>query len=80
MDTDYYKQYEPFFGSWKIVRLIGEGTYGKVFEIRRSEYGIEEKAALKIISIPASKSGNDSGNFFDVQVEGQQLYCLLRRS
>ena len=60
MDTDYYKQYEPFFGSWKIVRLIGEGTYGKVFEIRRSEYGIEEKAALKIISIPASKSEYNS--------------------
>lgn len=60
MDTDYYKQYEPFFGSWKIVRLIGEGTYGKVFEICRSEYGIEEKAALKIISIPASKSEYNS--------------------
>lgn len=60
MDTDYYKQYEPFFGSWKIVRLIGEGTYGKVFEISRSEYGIEEKAALKIISIPASKSEYNS--------------------
>ena len=26
-----------------------------VFEICRSEYGIEEKAALKIISIPASE-------------------------
>lgn len=60
MDTEYYKQYEPFFGSWKIVRLIGEGTYGKVFEICRSEYGIEEKAALKIISIPASKSEYNS--------------------
>ena len=60
MDTDYYKQYEPFFGSWKIVRLIGEGTYGKVFEIGRSEYGIAEKAALKIISIPASKSEYNS--------------------
>lgn len=60
MDTDYYKQYEPFFGSWKIVRLIGEGTYGKVFEICRSEYGFEEKAALKIISIPASKSEYNS--------------------
>lgn len=60
MDTDYYKQYEPFFGSWKIVRLIGEGTYGKVFEICRSEYGIEEKAALKIVSIPASKSEYNS--------------------
>lgn len=60
MDTDLHKQYEPFFGSWKIVRLIGEGTYGKVFEIRRSEYGIEEKAALKIISIPASKSEYNS--------------------
>lgn len=60
MDTNYYKQFEPFFGSWKIVRLIGEGTYGKVFEICRSEYGFEEKAALKIISIPASKSEYNS--------------------
>ena len=24
---------------WKIIRLLGEGSYGKVFEIERSEFG-----------------------------------------
>ena len=33
MDNEYYKRYEPFFGSWHIKRFIGAGSYGKVFEI-----------------------------------------------
>lgn len=41
---------------WEIVRTIGEGSFGKVFEICRNEYGIEEHSALKIISIPQSDS------------------------
>lgn len=41
---------------WKIVRTIGEGSFGKVFEISRNEYGIEEHSALKVISIPQSDS------------------------
>lgn len=39
---------------WNIVRTIGEGSFGKVFEIVRSEYGIEEHSALKVILIPQS--------------------------
>lgn len=39
---------------WEIVRPIGEGSFGKVFEIVRNEYGIEEHSALKVISIPQS--------------------------
>ena len=39
---------------WKINRTIGEGSFGKVYEISRNEYGIEEHSALKIISIPQS--------------------------
>lgn len=35
MDEKYYKGFEPFFGAWKIERLIGEGSYGNVFEISR---------------------------------------------
>ena len=39
---------------WEIVKTIGEGSFGKVFEIARNEYGIEEHSALKVISIPQS--------------------------
>ena len=32
MTEDYYKQYEPIFGLWRITRLIGEGSFSKVFD------------------------------------------------
>ncbi len=51
-----YKQYEPVFGVWKIKRLIGEGSFGKVYEIEREDFGRTYKAALKIITIPSSQS------------------------
>ena len=56
MDINYYKQYEPIFGSWHITRLIGEGSFGKVFEMEREDFGQVYKAALKAITIPASQS------------------------
>ena len=56
MDINYYKQYEPIFGSWYITRLIGEGSFGKVFEMEREDFGVTCKAALKAITIPASQS------------------------
>lgn len=45
---------EKVWPKWNIVRTIGEGSFGKVFEISRNEYGIEEHSALKVISIPQS--------------------------
>ena len=56
MDINYYKQYEPIFGAWHITRLIGEGSFGKVFEMEREDFGVTYKAALKAITIPASQS------------------------
>ena len=56
MDINYYKQYEPIFGVWHITRLIGEGSFGKVFEMEREDFGQVYKAALKAITIPASQS------------------------
>ena len=38
---------------WEIVRRLGGGSYGSVYEIRRERLGIEERAALKIITIPS---------------------------
>ena len=50
---DYYKKYEPIFGSWYIIREIGHGSFGRVFEIEKDEFGRKYKSALKAISIPS---------------------------
>ncbi len=56
MELSYYKSMEPFWGVWRIRRLIGEGSFGKVFEIEREDFGRTYKAALKAITIPQSQS------------------------
>ena len=37
---------------WETVRMIGRGRFSTVYEIQRNIFGIVEKAALKVISIP----------------------------
>ena len=37
---------------WRVVRRLGSGSYGSVFEIEREQFGIHERAALKVISFP----------------------------
>lgn len=56
MNIEYYKKLEPFWGVWKIKKLLGEGSFGKVFEIEREDFGRTYKAALKVITIPQSES------------------------
>ena len=42
---------------WETVRLIGSGSFGAVYEINRTlPNGKVEKAALKVISIPAGQN------------------------
>ena len=41
---------------WEIVQQIGVGSYGKVFKVTKSNYGIVTFSALKIISIPESQA------------------------
>jgi len=49
---DEYRKYEPIFGSWYLSRLIGKGSFGKVYEIVREEFGVTYRSALKIITVP----------------------------
>ena len=46
---------------WKIVRYLGGGAYGKVYEIERNVSGVQEKekAALKIVSRPKDEDEID---------------------
>lgn len=45
---------ENVWKDWRVTRLIGEGSFGKVYEIVRNNFGIEEHSALKVITIPTS--------------------------
>ena len=73
METEYSK-YEPVFGAWKIVKLIGEGNYGKVYEIEREDFDHTYKAALKIISIPKNRSDIDSVMYEGMDEESASTY------
>ena len=39
---------------WKVVKQLGEGSFGKVYEVVRNEHGVTSTAAVKVISIPQS--------------------------
>ena len=47
---------------WKIVKYLGGGAYGKVYEIERNISGVQEKAALKIVSRP--KDDNEIDDYY----------------
>ena len=40
------------WSDWKIVKRLGGGAYGEVYEIERNISGVQEKAAVKIVSRP----------------------------
>ena len=42
------------YPDWEIVRLLGEGSFGQVYEIKRQVFDAEQRAALKVIRIPKS--------------------------
>lgn len=48
------------WNDWKIVKYIGGGAYGKVYEIERNISGVREKAALKIVSRPKDEGEIES--------------------
>ena len=56
MNAEYYKKYEPFFGKWTLGKQLGAGSYGRVFEILRTDPldGTVYRGAMKAITIPSS--------------------------
>lgn len=53
MGADYNSLIE--YKGWRVVREIGSGSFGKVYEIEKVDFGSQYKAALKVISIPQSE-------------------------
>ncbi len=44
------------FGDWEIISEIGEGSYGNVYELQKTNFGVTAKSALKVIRVPRSVS------------------------
>ena len=59
---------------WKIVRYLGGGAYGKVYEIERNVSGVQEKekAALKIVSRP-----KDEDEIEEYEVSGYDKESII---
>lgn len=45
---------------WTLEKRLGSGSYGAVYEAVRNDYGVENRGAIKVISIPASEAEVDS--------------------
>ena len=54
MNISECKKFEPLFNSWYVKSVLGQGSFGTVFEIQKEEFGKVYSAALKVISIPQS--------------------------
>lgn len=54
--TNNYQVGGTVFGEWQITRLIGEGSFGRVFGIQREDFGEVYRAALKVITVPQNEA------------------------
>ena len=49
---DIIRKFEPLFGEWVAESLLGAGSFGRVYKIRREAFGESFYSAMKYISLP----------------------------
>lgn len=54
--TTEYKVGDMVLQNWNIEKRIGEGSFGKVYQIGRDDFGTHYSAALKVMSVPQSEA------------------------
>lgn len=69
-----YKEVRIPWEGWYVIDKIGKGGFGAVYEIERSQYGIQERAAMKVITIPQSADEID-----DLLIEGYDNNSITQR-
>ena len=67
------------WSDWKIVRRLGGGSFGSVYEIERDLLGTIEHAAVKIITVPHDMSEYNelSASGFDLESINSRFYADL---
>ena len=51
-----YTKGDKVLNGWTVVRRIGRGATGTVYEVEKAGYGVISRSALKVVSIPPSES------------------------
>lgn len=59
---------------WQIVRQLGRGSYGVVYQAVRNDSNVESTAAIKVISIPSDSSEVDSLLSEGLDLSGSKTY------
>lgn len=59
---------------WQIVRRLGKGAYGVVYEAVRSDYVGETRSAIKVISIPKDETEIETLHSKGLSDEGTRTY------
>lgn len=59
---------------WQLVRQLGSGSYGVVYEAVRTDSNVESHAAIKVISIPNDASEIDSLRSEGLDLDGTRTY------
>lgn len=65
------------WSDWKIVKYLGGGAYGKVYEIERNISGVQEKAAVKIVSRP--KDDNEMESYYDEGYDKESIAAFYEK-
>ena len=55
MQEELQKELNKIWGNWEIRKFLGEGSFGRVYQIEKQEFDYTYKAALKVITIPKSQ-------------------------
>ncbi len=59
---------------WKIVKRIGKGAYGEVYEAVREDFNFVSRAAIKVVSIPTDTLELDSLRTDGLDEESSRSY------
>lgn len=70
----YIHRFEPLWGVWHVGQLLGEGSYGKVWEAECSAQDGVHLAAIKEIVVPSSPGNLIAARAEGLDVEGAKLY------
>ncbi len=69
-----YRIGDVVLDNWTLVKPLGEGAFGKVYEARREEYGTSYAAAIKIMTIPSSPSEIENARAEGMDDESVRAY------
>lgn len=47
---------DEVLSGWRITRNIGQGAFGKVYEVEKAGHGVTARSALKVVDVPPSES------------------------